>query len=900
MQSLLIDNASGDVIWNSDKAVGGDIHITDDKTLTINNNAVISMGADSKIIVYPGSRLIIDNATVTSGCGSYWAGIEVWGDRTQDQSYSNGRFVHQGEVKVINGGTIRNANTAIRTMKVNTDGTWDWSKTGGIVKLDNAKLINNNFGVWIGAYKDPTNSSYNISNKSSIINSHFEFNNNMLDGHTGFTHIGLLSVNKVDILGNKFLNTRLDKAELSTELRGMGIISYNGEFNLSPSCAPNITPCSNKTPNYFNGLNYGVIVFNSDPDVQIEISENTFRNVYRSMLLSGTNQAMVTMNDIKVPNKDNAYSLPANITTTEEDKEPYGIYLQQSTGFTIEENHLRAWDKSTAKTSNTNGIIVNNTFDNVNELYKNEFDTLQYAITALNQNRENAFAYQPFKGLELLCNDMNECFSDVDVNYNTSNTGLIGIAKHQGLAYDNGVTHGYLSAENIFSWDGYKPASDFDNSNGQNSIIYYHTPGQDKIQNPNSSDYWVPSYWSNIVRSPVSTQGITLCESKINTGDDLNPHYIALANANISLNSSKLTLAIWKDGGMEDLGEQVENTSNPEAYQQFNALMNESPYLSDEVLLEAIDNSVFTALMIKLIMIANPHSSHNDEIMSALENRVPAMPQNYIDEIRAGENTVSQLEHLQAYVAFDYHLYKTIADDITRIYRTDEENSWATDSLIAFLSRMDDVNSQYELAATYLNTKQYENMNNTLTSIGNRADLSDNQNNNHTNYVSYFGIISSLSQEDKNIDELTEAQKTSLMAMANSEAHFFSAYALALLKANNNEYAFAETIKHSPVTSSRIAYKGNEDVDAKAKSALKVFPNPTNDYITVEYRTQGQYSVLSIELYDITGKLLRKNQLNNSSNDLLMNLTNIKPGVYMLRLMGDGSIIESERITIIE
>ena len=80
----------------------------------------------------------------------------------------------------------------------------------------------------------------------------------------------------------------------------------------------------------------------------------------------------------------------------------------------------------------------------------------------------------------------------------------------------------------------------------------------------------------------------------------------------------------------------------------------------------------------------------------ALENRIPSMPQNYIDEIMAGESTISQLEILQGNVAANNHLVLMIGEDIKRNYKKDYDNSWATDSLIAFVSRQSNLVDKFE------------------------------------------------------------------------------------------------------------------------------------------------------------------------------------------------------------
>ena len=71
---------------------------------------------ESRIIVRPGGKLIVDGGTLTSACdGEMWEGIIVEGDVNQRQYASK-----QGSVLLTNA-TIENARTAIRTRGADDD-----------------------------------------------------------------------------------------------------------------------------------------------------------------------------------------------------------------------------------------------------------------------------------------------------------------------------------------------------------------------------------------------------------------------------------------------------------------------------------------------------------------------------------------------------------------------------------------------------------------------------------------------------------------------------------------------------------------------------------------------------------------------------------------------------------
>ena len=66
--------------------------------------------------------------------------------------------------------------------------------------------------------------------------------------------------------------------------------------------------------------------------------------------------------------------------------------------------------------------------------------------------------------------------------------------------------------------------------------------------------------------------------------------------------------------------------------------------------------------------------------------------------------------------------------------------------------------------------------------------------------------------------------------------------------------------------------------DIQATSFIKVYPNPTSDFITIENNNTEQ--ILSIELLDYAGKLIKSFNPNSTS----INLNGLAPGIYLLQI----------------
>ncbi|MCL2706415.1 MAG: hypothetical protein FWE72_09445, partial [Spirochaetaceae bacterium] len=91
------------IIWNSNNSIYGDVLITNNSTLTI-NNCTISLFDNCKITIHPGAKLVIDGGLLTNACpDKLWYGILVAGNGHLHQWPQN-----QGTLELKNSAIIEN------------------------------------------------------------------------------------------------------------------------------------------------------------------------------------------------------------------------------------------------------------------------------------------------------------------------------------------------------------------------------------------------------------------------------------------------------------------------------------------------------------------------------------------------------------------------------------------------------------------------------------------------------------------------------------------------------------------------------------------------------------------------------------------------------------------------
>jgi hypothetical protein len=89
---------------------------------------------------------------------------------------------------------------------------------------------------------------------------------------------------------------------------------------------------------------------------------------------------------------------------------------------------------------------------------------------------------------------------------------------------------------------------------------------------------------------------------------------------------------------------------------------------------------------------------------------------------------------------------------------------------------------------------------------------------------------------------------------------------------------------------------GNKD---ETEEEYRLYPNPTKDYLTLEYLNDSETSK-ALRIFDIYGKMLKEQQLSLSDNHITINVSNYPKGVYFVQIQGKEEIEFSSKIIVIK
>ena len=888
-----------DETWDFDIHMYQDINVHPGATLTI--KCKVGMSDNGNIIVERGGRLIIDGGEIY-GIWKMWNGIQVLGNAAKKQTIGgSGLSTDQGIIKVINAGTIRDAYSAINTIKIDPNtGIWDWSYTGGIIQCDGANFVDNKRVVqYLTYHNHQTNvaGSPVINNIGYIIRSTFTTDGFLQDPSNQYPNyfITMLEVDGVRFLGNTYQNTIIQSLPLTTPVSidqlGGGIFSINASFGVDryqvchPMCAglpgqgcPS-TCLTTDVESLFYNLQYGINSSGATLVSNIQINNNDFKNCNRGVFLSGINYSSITKN---------RFDLALGLTNPYQYL-PYGIYMNSCSGYRIEENTI-----TTSVSGNTNGtgIAFNGNVPASNIIYRNNIDLMGVGTTVYNDNRGT----MPGDGLVFKCNNYGQGVNPYD---NSTGSNVYDIV----MQYDNTGSFNFGKI-GMYQGTGTNGANNFFS---HNCATTYHD--NDYQDDPN----WAMGNIVNYFFNPVAAQKTQpLCYTATPGLFNPFPNTLNFSSGTMCLPSSTIILhktipALAQvqinnayqvgqlksliDGGVtQKMLDSISTGVSSDSIK--NLLMSKSPYLSDIVLANYFERNQNTSNDIQEMALANsPVTGYIKTIIDSLT--LPVAIRSTINQAQTGVSARSVLEQNMA----DLNYEKAFdLDNEIHYYLNDTVNPYVQDSIIAIL-KMDTSNyAKDNLLSAYIKLQQYTKADSMITAI--TADANGVM----SNFCHIQQLIMTL---DQTIDkfytiqtDLSAQGAVEEIAIAIDQKGFNNAQAL-LKQVMNYHYDEYVSLPDAGSGSKRMVVNKQNNIIKEDLSLLKLFPNPTTSSTTASFLLPDKYSSATIVIYDARGKKLSEHILTNTTaNSINIPTFDLSNGIYIVALMVDGAIIDKQKLVI--
>lgn len=428
----------------------GSLIIEPSASLTISSGITVQFCDQGKLIVKQGAALY-HYGTLTNSCnGLKWQGVEVWGNKIQPQSGTQGRmFMYAGAV-------VEHAKVGVW---LNNPSDITGNSTGGVLRCISGIFRNNVRGVRFDPYENKTPFSLVFNNASSFTGCLFE-NDNRYKGSPFESFAYLKGVRGVPFSGCTFQN--LDTIPKPPADYGIGINAIESSFAVSGLCSftpqlPGGCPSSDLTKCVFKYLYTGVSIntsgVNSGLALSYQISDAAFEGNWEGIRSTSSSRGVIIRNNFKLG------FLPPYFLST--DKVQGLIFDGTHTSFTVEENSFfQDSNPNTNSGLTTTGIESVSTGSTNKIIRKNYFNNLKIGNFAAGNNADSSGT----TGLLYLCNE-----NSGNENFDFILGGNARIRVDQGLPTS---PQQIRSAGNFFSHTGpIDSDSDFKN---KFDIRYHH------------------------------------------------------------------------------------------------------------------------------------------------------------------------------------------------------------------------------------------------------------------------------------------------------------------------------------------------------------------------------------------------------------------------------------------
>ncbi|MCX6234499.1 MAG: T9SS type A sorting domain-containing protein [Bacteroidetes bacterium] len=897
----LPDTVTSNTTWTENIGINRDIVIDSSVTLTITDT--VFFAPEAKLIVMPGAKVIIDGGTLTKACIEKWQGVEVWGNPDQSQFYDS----CQGKVYLSNNGSVQNAITGIITGK-KVDGNYVQGYEGGIIIARDAQFLNNNNDIEFRPYQNihPFDSTNEVNNFSYFAKCTFQTDYlACLDFELPGAHVILNGVKGVGFFGCSFKyifpTSEANVGALTEE--NIGIYANDADVWVVPGYEypdPMYEPCGEGCykliPCSFDNLWYGIKAFNSGGNWKFKSDHTFFDNNIAGIYLSGFEQPTIISDTFMMTGSHNI----------DLQNDPFwgGIYMEDCSGYHIEANQFTGKYDLGGITPHSDywriGIYVKNSGTEDNEIYNNTFSHLQGAIVAEGNNRGDT------TGLCLKCNDMVSNQNDLLVwEEERANGNLpMGIREYQGA--DTSLID--APAGNTFTLYN-DPASDgegyekyfYDYFNDALNIKYiHHQLSQEILVAPTPENYT-----SNKI-DLIEKEGLiygkdSSCPSRLgnnNYKSGYDPRLEMTLSKGLINQYRNLLNSLVDGGSTEDLNFDVMTSLPNEALEIRQQLLDESPYLSDTVMKQAIyKEDVLPNAMIRDVFTANPQSAKSQEVLNSLDNRFDPMPDYMMTEIMQGRDYLGAKEVLESRLGYWQQLRARAKNHLIRKFLSDTTILHPYDSLIALYEDEADLQSKYRLAFCYFNNEQAEQALNVLNEIPATYELNTYQTAIHQDFEDYFNVIKMIHDSTWSVQQLDSLSVNTLHEIMNNGYPLINGYARGLL-VKGNFINYTEKVYFPPNIKSYPEYHFTpHEVIVEKEDHLKLFPNPAWDYVIVYYNTSEYEINGKLLMFDINGKMIKTMILPDYLNQLTVSLKNLPNGIYMISLYEKDNLIESKKIT---
>ncbi len=867
-----------------------DIHIKNGYTLTV--KCELQMVANARIVVEAGGRLIIDGGKITNAMydapngyfNQPWRGIEVWGwSGAEQEQNTNGMFINHGLVEIINGGVVENAEIGVFLGKPG-----DPTQAGGVLRM--AGTASNPPGVIrncrTGVKFDPyTSLSSNglaaLNNRSTFAHARFEWTDDFDNIHRQNNPIALADLNGVRVSFRACAFEHSGQYPQYSSQLGYGIKAHNSTVWVMDAC-PNVTgscPLAQRVPCTFTGLDHGVHATASVGLPRLSVHRAQFTSNVCGVYGEGLRNPMVRHCTFNVGERA--------VTLDAEDEEYWldrhrGIFFTHCNGLRVMNNTLTEASEPAAPTE---GIVIGYTTTGSESIRSNTVSGMDrgYVGEGVSANQ----AAQAAIGLQFLCNTNNangdNIWSRIANGAPQNQWEINTIRLNQGA--HNMPALNYLD-NHPQPPDGSTDPADLRVST-QSLITYWHV----------AAARYAPTSIAGMAAPTLSGPEVLYgCPILVSGASDQLALQGEVEQARQAYAGLRFLYANLIDGGSTDVVLDEIAAAWPQDYWDLRAyLLSKSPYLSVEVLKEAMEKEGFPDAMRAEICIANPEATQKEGFLKWLENEcTQPLPEALLEAIEASWAVKTYRATLEMQMGQEHLRMSEAAYALAELLAADDEQS-GTDQAeeLAALQLLRTAEARYDEALLLAGRHQYAQARAPITALPGEHELKGKQVDERTRMLAYIDFLEAVHANGRTPAQLTAAEVAQLRAFINVEHDRPTQWASHLL-------CYHHGICRSPYTGDagqepKARRKPPVTIKPQPELVLTLKPNPANAWVAIDYDLKSA-GAGRLEVLDAMGRRVHERALGSSQAQLVLDTRPWGEGLYTVRLTDSSGRMRSERL----
>ena len=580
--------------------------------------------------------------------------------------------------------------------------------------------------------------------------------------------------------------------------------------------------------------------------------------------------------------------LPSGFSTTSY----RGIHVQApgttpQTLFWVIDNNINY----TGTSVTTVGITVDNCKGLSNYVFRNTLYNCKPGIQLLNRNRA-AVSSDGLGGVHFECNTFHQCSKDIAISCSGSGCSSLstGVAGTQANTFGNpGPSFNYSALNNFTNSINTAQRDDIDAGVDPaigtiNGFRYRYRQQDFNISNYNLGTN--QPLECSLITDPAPYNLVTpqlQLQNPINTYcSDLIIGLIELPliqsnnqSAESSRDNLKQIYTNLVDGGnTETLKSNVLFANYSQALALYESLMNESPALSDDVMLAAINKEYeLPASLLTIILAANPSAAKNPEIWKAINERSVPLDAYQRAQIMLGYYSTSPKEILEDELGnYQAGIDQSLQQALT--YFTANSSSSAMQSLREMFATSASYENELLLAELEIQCGNYLAGQTLLQNLITKHKLasayeSSLLNQNEIRRIQHEAV-------NRTGHQLETSELDFLLDLRNNDACDLGPLAQTLL------IAFAGFEEQELMCATTKKLTTNIEKEPKHVT-MNAYPNPTNIGWVVIKLSHPLLGAANIQLYDATSRIVKREIMKEPQQELFMDISDLSAGVYWLR-----------------